>query len=69
MGGRVHGYPGLHMLDGSIVPTALGVNPSNTLTAERVGALYPRWDDWLAVHAEFSSSGVFASPVGARIGL
>lgn len=31
--GRVHGYPGLHILDGSIVPTALGVNPSKTIAA------------------------------------
>ena len=31
--GRVHGYPGLHVLDGSIVPTSLGVNPSKTIAA------------------------------------
>jgi cholesterol oxidase len=31
--GRVHGYPGLRILDGSIVPTALGVNPSKTIAA------------------------------------
>lgn len=31
--GRVYNYPGLHVLDGSIVPTALGLNPSKTIAA------------------------------------
>jgi cholesterol oxidase len=31
--GKVHGYEGLYILDGSIVPTALGVNPSKTIAA------------------------------------
>ena len=31
--GRVFGYPGLHVLDGAIVPDAVGVNPSHTIAA------------------------------------
>jgi cholesterol oxidase len=31
--GRVHGYPGLHVVDGSGVPAATGVNPSATIAA------------------------------------
>ncbi len=32
-GGKVYGYDGLYVLDGSIVPTAIGVNPSKTIAA------------------------------------
>lgn len=40
---RVHGYPSLHVVDGSAVPANLGVNPALTITAlaERAMALWP----------------------------
>jgi cholesterol oxidase len=40
---RVHGYPGLHVVDGSAVTANLGVNPSLTITAqaERAVAMWP----------------------------
>lgn len=31
--GRVHGHPGPWVVDGSVVPAKLGVNPSRTITA------------------------------------
>ncbi len=40
---RVHGHPGLHVVDGSTISANLGVNPSLTITAqaERAMALWP----------------------------
>lgn len=40
---RVHGHPGLHVVDGSTIPANLGVNPSLTITAlaERAASLWP----------------------------
>jgi cholesterol oxidase len=40
---RVHGYPGLHIADGSTISANLGVNPSLTITAqaERAMAFWP----------------------------
>jgi cholesterol oxidase len=40
---RVHGHPGLHVVDGSAVTANLGVNPSLTITAqaERAMAFWP----------------------------
>ncbi len=31
--GEVHGYPGLYVMDGAILPAATGVNPSSTIAA------------------------------------
>lgn len=51
----------------------LGARPHwghyNTLTAERLQRLYPRWDGWLAVEREFNASGVFDSTFTRRVGI
>jgi cholesterol oxidase len=40
---RLHGYPGVHVVDGSAISANLGVNPSLTITAqaERAMSLWP----------------------------
>ena len=41
----------------------------NGLTSERIMALYPRWQEWLAVEREFNRTGVFDSPFTRRVGI
>ena len=43
----------------------------NTLTGshELMQSMYPRFPDWLAVHAELNASGVFDSPFSKRVGI
>ncbi|MDF2975884.1 MAG: family oxidoreductase [Actinomycetospora sp.] len=36
---RLHGHPGVHVVDGSTIPANLGVNPSLTITALAEGAM------------------------------
>jgi hypothetical protein len=43
----------------------------NTLTGshELMQSMYPRFPDWLAVHAQLNASGVFDSPFSKRVGI
>ncbi len=54
--GEVWGYDGLYVIDGSIVPTALGVNPSMT-----IGALAERASFWM-IHGRDMSAGDLQTP-------
>ena len=60
--GAVHGYEGLYCIDGSIVPTSLGVNPSLT-----IAALSERCADALVGRA--GGLGLPARPAGFTPGI
>jgi len=51
----------------------LGVRPHwgqiNSLTQDRIKALYPSWDAWMAVEREFNASGVFDSSFTERVAI
>src|SRR5436190_7483200 len=68
--GTPHGYELLATYESELAD--LDVRPHwgqyNTLTPERIAALYERWEDWLAVERELNRSGVFASPFTQRAG-
>ena len=49
--GEVWGYDGLYVINGSMVPTAIGVNPSMT-----IGALAERAAFWM-IHGREMSAG------------
>jgi cholesterol oxidase len=57
--GAVHGYEGLYCIDGSIVPSSLGVNPSLT-----IAALSERCADGLVAKA--GDLGLPARPASLR---
>jgi L-gulono-1,4-lactone dehydrogenase len=69
--GTPHGYELLATYEDALQD--LDVRPHwgqyNRLTPERIAALYPRWDSWIAVERELNASGVFASPFTRRAGI
>lgn len=62
--GQVHGHPGLRVVDGSIVPANLGVNPSLTITAlaEYVMASVPPAGDGAAPRLSEPPAGAHTAP-------
>ena len=60
--GAVYGYEGLYCIDGSIVPTSLGVNPSLTISA-----LSERCAERLVARA--ADFGLPPPPAGLRPGI
>jgi choline dehydrogenase-like flavoprotein len=60
--GAIHGYEGLYCIDGSIVPTSLGVNPSLT-----IAALSERCAEKLVTRA--GDLGLAKRPAGWRPGI
>jgi cholesterol oxidase len=73
--GNVFGYKGLHVLDGSIVPRALGVNPSHTIAALAERAIEHTIremlgkEDWKAPEmcAAAKASTASADPIAAAL--
>jgi cholesterol oxidase len=49
--GEVWNYPGLYVADGSVIPTALSVNPSMT-----IGAIAERTAFWILNHREMGAN-------------